>query len=124
LKIAQGAGVRTSILAALSALVLALPCLAQERNPQVVMATSLGKVRLELFADTAPVSVKNFLQYVDEKYYDGLVFHRVIPSFMVQGGGLGKDIIGHPFGWWHPGPSARSSTFGRCTRTGRGHRRS
>lgn len=56
------------------------------------MDTSLGKVRLELFADKAPRSVKNFLQYVDEKYYDGLVFHRVIPNFMIQGGGLGEDL--------------------------------
>jgi peptidyl-prolyl cis-trans isomerase B (cyclophilin B) len=68
------------------------PAAAQDRNPQVIMETSLGKVRLELFADKAPKSVKNFLQYVDDKFYDGLVFHRVINNFMVQGGGLAADL--------------------------------
>jgi cyclophilin family peptidyl-prolyl cis-trans isomerase len=60
----------------------------QEKNVSVVMDTSLGKVTLELFADKAPVTVKNFLQYVDDKHYDGTIFHRVIPDFMIQGGGL------------------------------------
>ena len=73
-------------------LLLQAPCTAQERNPQLVMETSLGKVRLELFADKAPLTVKNFLQYVDDKFYDGLVFHRVIGNFMIQGGGLGEDL--------------------------------
>jgi cyclophilin family peptidyl-prolyl cis-trans isomerase len=72
------------------------PCAAQERNPQLVMETSLGKVRLELFADKAPLSVKNFLQYADEKFYDGLVFHRVIPNFMTQAGGMGQDLKEKP----------------------------
>jgi cyclophilin family peptidyl-prolyl cis-trans isomerase len=78
------------------ALLLQSPCAAQERNPQLVLETSLGKVRLELFADKAPLSVKNFLQYVDDKFYDGLVFHRVIGGFMVQGGGLGQDLKEKP----------------------------
>jgi peptidyl-prolyl cis-trans isomerase B (cyclophilin B) len=56
------------------------------------METSLGNVRLELFADKAPLSAKNFLKYVDDKFYDGLVFHRVIADFMIQGGGLGPDL--------------------------------
>jgi len=73
-------------------LLLQSPCAAQERNPQLVMETSLGKVRLELFANKAPLTVKNFLQYVDDKFYDGLVFHRVIGNFMIQGGGLGEDL--------------------------------
>ncbi len=50
--------------------------------------TSLGNFTVELFEKEAPVSVKNFLRYVDEQYYDGTIFHRVIPGFMVQGGGM------------------------------------
>src|SRR5258708_17799675 len=60
------------------------------------METSHGKVRLLLFADKAPVSVKNFLGYVDDKFYDGLVFHRVIKDFMIQGGGMGVDLREKP----------------------------
>jgi peptidyl-prolyl cis-trans isomerase B (cyclophilin B) len=82
--------------AALFVLLLHEPSWAQERNPHVIMETSLGKLRFELFADKAPVSVKNFLQYVDERHYDGLVFHRVIPGFMIQGGGLARDLKEKP----------------------------
>jgi cyclophilin family peptidyl-prolyl cis-trans isomerase len=57
-------------------------------NPVVVMKTSMGTIKIELFADKAPVTVKNFLSYVDAKHYDGTVFHRVIPNFMIQGGGF------------------------------------
>ena len=57
-------------------------------NPFVVVDTSLGKVKIELFEDKAPLSVKNFLQYIDDKHYDGTIFHRVIPDFMIQGGGF------------------------------------
>ncbi len=57
-------------------------------NPVVRMSTSLGDVELELFADKAPASVKNFLGYVDSGFYNGTVFHRVIPNFMIQGGGF------------------------------------
>jgi peptidyl-prolyl cis-trans isomerase A (cyclophilin A) len=85
-----------TILAAVLMLLAPLPCAAQSRNPQVVMDTSLGTVRLELFADKAPVSVKNFLQYADARFYDGLVFHRVIPNFMIQGGGMGPDLKEKP----------------------------
>lgn len=68
---------------------VALSGSAQEsKNPVVVMDTSHGKVVIELFADKAPVTVKNFLQYVDDKFYDGTIFHRVIPDFMIQGGGF------------------------------------
>jgi peptidyl-prolyl cis-trans isomerase B (cyclophilin B) len=52
------------------------------------MTTSLGSVTIELDADKAPISVANFLSYVDEKYYDSTIFHRVIKDFMVQGGGF------------------------------------
>jgi cyclophilin family peptidyl-prolyl cis-trans isomerase len=85
-----------AFLAGVLGLLLQLPCPAQERNPQVVVETSLGKIRLELFADKAPLSVKNFLQYADDKFYDRLVFHRVIGDFMIQGGGLGQDLKEKP----------------------------
>jgi cyclophilin family peptidyl-prolyl cis-trans isomerase len=61
---------------------------AETKNPVVVMDTSMGTIKIELFADKAPITVKNFLTYVDEKHYDGTTFHRVIPSFMIQGGGF------------------------------------
>src|SRR5438093_3974893 len=52
------------------------------------MDTSLGSLKIELFPDKAPHTVKNFLAYVDDKFYDGTVFHRVIKDFMIQGGGF------------------------------------
>ena len=61
---------------------------ARAANPVVVIETSLGTIKVELYEDKAPVTVKNFLAYVDDKHYDGLVFHRVIEGFMVQGGGV------------------------------------
>ena len=61
-------------------------------NPMVVLSTSLGDIKVELYPDKAPVTVKNFLDYVKAGYYDGTVFHRVIPGFMVQGGGLTPDM--------------------------------
>ena len=54
----------------------------------VVIDTSLGSMKIELDAAKAPVTVANFLGYVDDKFYDGTVFHRVIPNFMIQGGGF------------------------------------
>src|ERR1019366_10324688 len=54
-------------------------------NPSVVMKTSLGSVTIELYPDKAPETVKNFLQYVNDKFYDGTIFHRVISNFMIQG---------------------------------------
>ena len=61
---------------------------ALQKNPTVVIDTSMGKIKVELFEDKAPGTVKNFLGYVDDKFYDGTVFHRVMPTFMVQGGGF------------------------------------
>ncbi|MBU0484431.1 MAG: peptidylprolyl isomerase [Proteobacteria bacterium] len=57
-------------------------------TPKVIMETSMGKIKIELFAKEAPMSVENFLAYVNEGFYDGLIFHRVIPGFMIQGGGF------------------------------------
>ena len=61
---------------------------ARAANPVVVMETSMGTIKIELFEDKAPITVKNFLQYVEDKHYDGTIFHRVIPTFMIQGGGF------------------------------------
>jgi peptidyl-prolyl cis-trans isomerase B (cyclophilin B) len=52
------------------------------------MTTSAGTITIELYGDKAPITVKNFLGYVDDKFYDGTIFHRVISNFMVQGGGF------------------------------------
>ena len=60
-------------------------------NPVVVFNTNQGSFEVELYADKAPVTVKNFLQYVNDKHYDGTIFHRVIDGFMIQGGGFGGD---------------------------------
>ena len=64
-----------------------------ENNPVVVMETSLGTIVIELWPDRAPVSVENFLRYVDNEYFDGLIFHRVISGFMIQGGGFDADMV-------------------------------
>ena len=57
-------------------------------NPQVELKTSLGTIVVELYADKAPKTVENFLRYVNDGFYSGTVFHRVIPGFMIQGGGF------------------------------------
>ena len=61
-------------------------------NPKVLLTTSLGEVEIELDAEKAPISTANFLSYVDSGYYAGTQFHRVIPGFMVQGGGFDADM--------------------------------
>jgi len=61
-------------------------------NPTVVMKTSKGTIEIELFQDTAPISVENFMSYVDKGFYDGTIFHRVIQGFMIQGGGFGDKM--------------------------------
>jgi len=63
------------------------------KNPTVVIKTSLGDITVELAADKAPETVKNFLQYVDDKFYDRTIFHRVISSFMIQGGGFDAGLV-------------------------------
>jgi cyclophilin family peptidyl-prolyl cis-trans isomerase len=57
-------------------------------NPIILIDTSMGPIKIELFEDKAPITVKNMLGYVDDKFYDGTIFHRVIPTFMIQGGGF------------------------------------
>src|SRR5205085_557230 len=56
------------------------------------MDTSMGPIKIELFDDDAPITAKNFLKYVDDKHYDGTVFHRVISDFMIQGGGFAPGM--------------------------------
>src|SRR6185369_10430738 len=63
-----------------------------EQNPQVMLETSMGNIKIELFKDKAPITVKNFLGYVSEGFYDGLIFHRVIREFMIQGGGMSEAL--------------------------------
>ncbi|HYR00325.1 MAG TPA: peptidylprolyl isomerase [Casimicrobiaceae bacterium] len=86
---------RLSFLAAgILALALAGPALAA--NPQVEFDTTAGKIRVELYPDAAPKSVANFLDYVKSGHYDGTQFHRVIPGFMIQGGGFTPDFKQKP----------------------------
>jgi cyclophilin family peptidyl-prolyl cis-trans isomerase len=61
-------------------------------NPVVVMKTTHGAIEIELNQEKAPLSVANFLKYVDDKFYDNTIFHRVIPGFMIQGGGFTKKM--------------------------------
>ena len=69
---------------------------AAQDNPTVVMETSLGNITLELFREQAPITVENFLQYVNDGFYAGTVFHRVIQQFMIQGGGMTADMRQKP----------------------------
>jgi peptidyl-prolyl cis-trans isomerase B (cyclophilin B) len=83
----------TTMLFAALALVTAS---AHAANPQVDLDTSAGKIRIELYPDAAPKTVENFLAYVKSKQYDGTQFHRVIPGFMIQGGGFTADFVQKP----------------------------
>lgn len=65
-------------------------------NPQVVITTNYGKITLRLFRDKAPITVENFLSYVEDGHYTDTIFHRVIPNFMVQGGGMTADLREKP----------------------------
>ena len=65
-------------------------------NPTVLISTSLGDITVELYNDRAPVSVQNFLQYVNDGFYPGTIFHRVISGFMIQGGGFTTDMVEKP----------------------------
>jgi cyclophilin family peptidyl-prolyl cis-trans isomerase len=65
-------------------------------NPQAIIKTNLGEIRVELNAEKAPKSVENFLQYAKDGFYDGTIFHRVIDNFMIQGGGFTPDLKQKP----------------------------
>ena len=77
--------------AALAALVVCTAAVAAD--PQVELKTSMGTITLELYPDKAPKTVENFLQYVRDGHYKGTIFHRVIPGFMIQGGGFSVDFV-------------------------------
>ena len=90
---------KTGALIGLLSLLLTATELAAEEgdgNPKVIMKTTDGDIVIELYAETAPVTVENFLSYVDAGYYDGTVFHRVISNFMIQGGGFTADMKEKP----------------------------
>ena len=80
------------VLAALVSLVMVGEIMAADGNPKVEVETNKGKIVIELYPDKAPETVKNFLNYVDAKFYDGSIFHRVKPGFMIQGGGFTSDM--------------------------------
>jgi cyclophilin family peptidyl-prolyl cis-trans isomerase len=65
-------------------------------NPTAVISTSLGDITVELFKDRAPISTENFLAYATQGFYSGTIFHRVIPGFMIQGGGLTQELVEKP----------------------------
>lgn len=66
--------------------------MSEPSNSVVVMETSKGAIKIELHADKAPETVDNFLKYVDDQFYDGTIFHRVIDNFMIQGGGFTPEM--------------------------------
>jgi peptidyl-prolyl cis-trans isomerase B (cyclophilin B) len=91
---------RGELLGVVFALALATPTAAAADetagNPKVVLETTRGNIVIELFAARAPGTVENFLQYVDDRFYDGTIFHRVIADFMIQGGGFDRDMQKKP----------------------------
>ncbi|WJM98718.1 peptidylprolyl isomerase [Pseudomonas defluvii] len=80
------------ILLAACATVFATSLMAADKQPHVLLTTSFGDIEVELDAEKAPISTQNFLGYVDSGFYNNTIFHRVIPGFMVQGGGFTKDM--------------------------------
>jgi cyclophilin family peptidyl-prolyl cis-trans isomerase len=82
----------SAIVFLLTALTLSLSSMASG-NPKVELKTDLGTVVIELYPKEAPITVQNFLFYVDNQFYDGTIFHRVVPGFVVQGGGMTFDFI-------------------------------
>nr|WP_018234026.1 peptidylprolyl isomerase [Thioalkalivibrio thiocyanodenitrificans] len=70
--------------------------MAENENPKVTIETSKGAIVVELFADKAPDTVANFMEYVNDGFFDGTIFHRVIPGFMIQGGGFTADMSQKP----------------------------
>jgi cyclophilin family peptidyl-prolyl cis-trans isomerase len=72
---------------------LQAPAPKEPKNVQIIIDTSMGAITAELNADKAPVTVSNLLAYIDAKFYDATIFHRVIDGFMIQGGGFSRDMI-------------------------------
>jgi cyclophilin family peptidyl-prolyl cis-trans isomerase len=79
-------------------LALAVAPMVSAQDPEVLLQTSHGEITLRLHADQAPITVANFLGYVDTGFFDGTIFHRVIPGFMIQGGGMTAQLEEKPNG--------------------------
>jgi len=86
---------KIAILSALTVLAAVTPVAGAE-NPKVILDTTKGQITIELYPEKAPETVKNFLAYVDAGFYNGTIFHRVIPNFMIQGGGFAVDMQQKP----------------------------
>lgn len=84
---------KLAIILMLALALFAAACTNEEKNmnPHVILETTQGNMEIELYSQKAPATVENFLQYVNEGFYDGTIFHRVIPGFMIQGGGFTPD---------------------------------
>ena len=88
---------RTALIAAATLAIATSVGTAWAQNaPRVKLSTTAGDIVVELYPDKAPKTVENFLQYVNDKQYDGTVFHRVIDGFMIQGGGFTPDLKQKP----------------------------
>ncbi len=83
---------RNAVIGGMLGIMMAVPGQAAAQNPTVVMETSMGNITIELLQQEAPITVENFLQYVDDGFFGGTVFHRVIEGFMIQGGGLTANL--------------------------------
>lgn len=75
-----------------TALLMSIASLSMAANPELEIKTSQGNITVELFADKAPKTTANFLRYAKDGFYNGTIFHRVIPNFMIQGGGFTPDM--------------------------------
>ncbi len=71
---------------------------ADQDNPMIILETSMGDITLEMYSEDAPATVKNFMDYVESGFFDGMIFHRVIKGFMIQGGGHMTDMSQKPTG--------------------------
>jgi cyclophilin family peptidyl-prolyl cis-trans isomerase len=85
-----------AVTAGLLAVTLCVAARATEPNPEVRILTEFGAIDIELFIDKAPLSVQNFLAYVDDGFYDRTLFHRVVEGTLIQGGGYAPDMTAKP----------------------------
>ncbi|MEC8025730.1 MAG: peptidylprolyl isomerase [Myxococcota bacterium] len=83
---------RHSVLFCLAVVTLVGFCANAQTGPKVMLTTSHGSITVQLYTSKAPATTANFLKYVDDRFYDGLIFHRVIKGFMIQGGGFDPQM--------------------------------
>jgi len=86
------AGIVVGLLIGACGSIEAVSAQTEDKHPVVVLETSMGTITIELDREKAPITVENFLKYVDSGFYDNLIFHRVISTFMIQGGGYDQDM--------------------------------